>query len=56
MVCNVPLNDQLAAAAPAHDVGLWARYLETWTFWNHVRTVASIASAILFTAVLALPK
>lgn len=52
MVCNVPLNDGLAAAAPAQEAALWARYLDAWTFWNTVRTAASIVSAILFTAVL----
>jgi uncharacterized membrane protein len=49
---NVPLNNQLAAVAPAQEAALWSRYLDVWTFWNHVRTLASIASAILFTAAL----
>lgn len=52
IVCNVPLNDQLAAVAPAQEAALWSRYLDAWTAWNHVRTVAPIVSAILFTAVL----
>jgi hypothetical protein len=30
------------------------RYLDVWTAWNHVRTLAPIASAILFTAALCL--
>lgn len=50
MVCNVPLNDLLAAAQPdtpeAH--ALWSRYLREWTRWNHVRTVVPAVSAILF--------
>ncbi|MDB5584992.1 MAG: hypothetical protein JWR80_10168 [Bradyrhizobium sp.] len=50
MLFNVPLNDQLAAVAPAQETALWSRYLDVWTIWNHVRTLASIASAILFTA------
>jgi uncharacterized membrane protein len=54
MVCNVPLNDQLAAVAPAQEVALWSRYLDVWTAWNHVRTIAPIVSAILFTAALCL--
>src|SRR5215469_4058099 len=39
-IFNVPLNDALAAADPtgAQGAALWARYLEDWTFWNHVRT------------------
>lgn len=52
MVFNVPLNDQLAAVAPAREAALWSRYLDVWTAWNHVRTAASIVSAILFTAAL----
>ena len=51
MVFNVPLNKALAAAAPT-DADLWASYLSNWTFWNHVRTVASLASAALLTIAL----
>ena len=54
MVRNVPLNDLLAAAQPdtpeAH--ALWSRYLREWTRWNHVRTMAPAASAVLFTLAL----
>lgn len=50
MIFNVPLNNALAAA-PA-DTDLWAKYLADWTFWNHVRTAASLASAALFTIAL----
>lgn len=52
IICNVPLNDQLAAADPASAAvaPLWARYLADWTFWNHVRTVASLAATALFIA------
>lgn len=52
MLFNVPLNNQLAAIAPAQEAALWSRYLDVWTLWNHVRTLASILSAILFTAAL----
>jgi uncharacterized membrane protein len=52
MVGNVPLNDQLAAVAPAQEAALWSRYLDAWTLWNHVRTAASIMSAVLFTIAL----
>jgi uncharacterized membrane protein len=50
MVFNVPLNNALAAAAPssAEATSLWKRYLTDWTFWNHVRTVASTAASALF--------
>ncbi|WP_260432534.1 anthrone oxygenase family protein [Burkholderia sp. Bp9140] len=47
MAVNVPLNDALAAADPATADGAaqWARDVLDWTRWNHVRTVASSASA-----------
>ncbi len=51
IVFNVPLNDALAAVDPAGADGaaVWARYLNDWTFWNHVRTVAALCAAVLFT-------
>lgn len=51
MAFNVPLNDALAIAKPDSTDGttLWARYLTDWTFWNHVRTMAAIAAAVVFT-------
>jgi uncharacterized membrane protein len=54
MVCNVPLNDALAAvpATTPEAATLWSRYLGEWTMWNHVRTAATILSTILFTAAL----
>jgi uncharacterized membrane protein len=49
-VFNVPLNDQLAAAAPdsAKAAELWQRYLSVWVGWNHVRTLAPLGSLALF--------
>jgi uncharacterized membrane protein len=43
---NVPLNDALAACDPASVQGsdVWKRYLTDWTWWNHVRTAASLAA------------
>ena len=54
MFANVPLNDALAAAQPGTTdaAALWARYLDVWTAWNHVRTAAPVAAAILFTIAL----
>ncbi len=52
MLFNVPLNNQLAAVASAQEAALWSRYLDVWTAWNHVRTLASILSAIVFIAAL----
>jgi uncharacterized membrane protein len=44
---NVPRNQRLAGVNPsAGDAAVhWATYVREWTFWNHVRTAASIASA-----------
>ena len=50
MICNVPMNNALAAEAPdsagAHV--LWQRYLSVWTRWNHLRTAASILAMACF--------
>lgn len=50
MVFNVPLNNALAAVnlSGPEAAPLWATYLKDWTFWNHVRMVASIAGSALF--------
>lgn len=49
MLFNVPLNDALAAVTSSSGEGgaLWTRYLNDWTFWNHVRTVAPLLSMVL---------
>ena len=47
---NVPLNDQLAAVS-AEDPdarGVWEHYLRRWTMWNHVRTIAAMVAALLY--------
>ena len=48
---NIPLNDALAVVIPDSTEGamLWAKYLNDWTFWNHVRTAAAFVAAALFT-------
>lgn len=48
---NIPLNDALAVVNPSSAEGatLWTRYLTEWTFWNHVRTIAALLAATLFT-------
>jgi len=50
IVFNVPLNNALDAADATTASGkeVWANYLTNWTFWNHVRTVASILSTAAF--------
>ena len=55
VVFNVPLNDKLARIAdPTEAVSFWPEYVALWTRWNRVRTIASVASAALFTASLCL--
>lgn len=50
VVFNVPRNNALAAASATSSEGaaLWSDYLIVWTNWNHVRTIASLASAAAF--------
>jgi uncharacterized membrane protein len=48
MAFNVPLNNRLAAVDTRHGDGtqMWETYLQKWTRWNHVRSVATIASTL----------
>jgi len=48
IVFNVPLNDRLAAVDSASAALVWMRYLKEWTMWNHVRTIASTTTCILY--------
>lgn len=50
MVCNVPLNNKLAAVpTSAKDLTAhWQAYRAPWTRWNHVRTVACLLAAAAF--------
>ena len=50
MVFSLPLNDSLAAidSKSAEGTDLWARYLNIWTGWNHVRSVCSLAALASF--------
>ena len=47
VVFNVPLNNLLAKLNEdsTHAGGVWSRYLKTWTQWNHLRTVSSLAAS-----------
>ena len=50
VVFNVPLNNRLANE-PANDPAghaVWQEYLGSWTFWNHVRTVAALLATAMF--------
>lgn len=48
MARNVPLNQDLARAAPEAAAALWPRYLRDWTFWNTVRTFACLIACAGF--------
>jgi uncharacterized membrane protein len=51
---NVPRNNKLAAVMPQgpEAATLWASYISSWTAWNHVRTIAAFAAAVLFSIAL----
>ncbi len=50
MIFNVPMNNALEAADPSSAAGqeVWKNYLTSWTFWNHVRTIASLGASASF--------
>jgi uncharacterized membrane protein len=47
---NVPRNNVLAAVIPTDpaSASVWANYLSSWTFWNHVRTIGSLTAMVAF--------
>jgi uncharacterized membrane protein len=47
---NVPLNNALARVDPGSMEGarLWARYLMSWSAWNHVRTLWSLLASAAY--------
>lgn len=51
MAFNVPLNNALAADET--QSATWSDYLNRWTRWNHVRTVASTVAMTLFIVAIA---
>ncbi len=58
VVFNVPRNERLARMADRPDdaVEYWPVYVREWTRWNHVRTVAAIASAACAALALTYPS
>ena len=54
MAFNVPRNDALATVDPesAEAASVWSKYIREWTAWNHMRTVAALAAAVLLTIAL----
>jgi uncharacterized membrane protein len=51
IAANVPLNDTLETVDPAGAAaaGDWSDFSDPWTVWNHVRTVAGLGAAAMFT-------
>ena len=49
-IFNVPKNEALAKVnvSDADADQLWRNYVDKWTYWNHVRTVASLLAAACF--------
>jgi uncharacterized membrane protein len=49
-VCNVPLNNRLAAVTPdgADREKQWRHYVRHWTVWNHIRTLAALGALSSF--------
>ncbi len=47
---NGPLNKKLkdADSHSAYGAEVWDLYLRRWTHWNHVRSIASLVSSVLF--------
>jgi uncharacterized membrane protein len=47
---NLPLNNKLAAVKPdsAEGAKFWQEFLSSWSTWNHVRTVMSLAACASF--------
>ena len=54
IVFNVPRNQSLASVKPTDPAAtrLWANYVTSWTIWNHVRTIAALVAAALFSIAL----
>ncbi|MGW7257814.1 anthrone oxygenase family protein [Streptomyces sp. NPDC054834] len=50
VVANVPRNETLLRLDPgtAEAAAYWPRYVREWTFWNHLRTAASAAAALVY--------
>ncbi|MGW2636089.1 anthrone oxygenase family protein [Streptomyces sp. NPDC001348] len=50
VVANVPRNETLLRLEPgtAEAAAYWPTYIREWTFWNHLRTAASAAAALVY--------
>ena len=54
VVFNVPKNEALAKVDASTDdaESFWRIYVDEWTRWNHVRTIASFLAAACFALVI----
>lgn len=54
IVFNVPRNEALASikSTDSGSAAKWTGYVTSWTAWNHVRTLASLAAAASFSTAL----
>ena len=50
LAVHIPKNDALAAYTGGSDAATWAAYYTTWTPWNHVRMIASVATVLLLSS------
>ena len=50
LIFNVPMNQRLDALdfSGSEVASYWKTYVPNWSFWNHVRTISSGASAICY--------
>ncbi|MFF4544401.1 DUF1772 domain-containing protein [Streptomyces sp. NPDC001435] len=50
VMANVPRNDALLKLDPGtpEAAAYWPTYVREWTAWNHVRTAASAAAAVVY--------
>ncbi len=47
VLCNVPLNDKLAAVQATEGLDVWKDYQVRWQHWNHIRTYIGLVSIVL---------
>lgn len=55
MLCSLPLNSQLLAAAPdaPNMASFWRYFQNAWVRWNHIRTIATLMACACFVLALA---
>jgi uncharacterized membrane protein len=53
-VFNIPRNNVLAGLDPSNtdSINIWREYLVSWTNWNHIRSISTLAAATAFTIAL----